>query len=572
MVDAFKNIDWESFHFLRPLFLWLLLPVFVIFAINLISTREQIKWKKIIAPHLRQYVIKKGSESLKKWMQALSFIVMSIAILGISGPTWDKIELPGKTLETPFVIVLDLSQSMLATDIQPTRLERAKFKINDLLDANPKARIALVGFAGTAHTIIPLTRDYKIIKSHIDGLSPRMMPYQGTNLKAALEIVDTLTNVTTAPATVLLISDDFTDDTFNLLQQFVINNNTSVEVLPINTLSGADVPNFSGRGTMHDAQGKVVHSALDTSILTKLNSIDKINVNDLTLDKSDVELLAKKISENLEFKEDDKEDDWQDRGLWFVIPFAFLVLLSFRKGWVIYSLLIMVTFSSCNSESTFKDLWYTKDYQAQKLANTGDYILAAKTFESPLRKGIAYYKAGNYDEAINAFSQDTTAIGAYNLGIAFYKNGDYAAAEIAFGKAIELDPTMEDAQKNQTISQQLSGGENEVNPQEAQEADTEKGQAQNQQNKSPEDLSGGGQEATKKDMEKERLEETTETDVRKGKELDEVPDKMEFGKQDQSQKILMRKVDDDPSLFLKRKFAHQVKEKNIKPENTDIKW
>ncbi len=99
-----------------------------------------------------------------------------------------------------------------------------------------------------------------------------------------------------------------------------------------------------------------------------------------------------------------------------------------------------------------------------------------------------------------------------------------------------------------------------------------KERAENEQNTSPEDLGGGGQEATEEDMEKERLEETASTDIRKGKELDEVPDDIEFGKQDESQKILMRKVDDDPALFLKRKFAHQVKVKGLTPKNPQIKW
>ena len=85
-------------------------------------------------------------------------------------------------------------------------------------------------------------------------------------------------------------------------------------------------------------------------------------------------------------------------------------------------------------------------------------------------------------------------------------------------------------------------------------------------------MSGGGQEATKKDMEKERLEETVNTDVRKGKELDEVPEDFETGKQNESQKILMRKVDDDPALFLQRKFRYQVKKEQIKPQNTSEKW
>ena len=73
-------------------------------------------------------------------------------------------------------------------------------------------------------------------------------------------------------------------------------------------------------------------------------------------------------------------------------------------------------------------------------------------------------------------------------------------------------------------------------------------------------------------MEKERLEETVNTDVRKGKELDEVPDNFEAGKGDNSQKVLMRKVDDDPSLFLQRKFKYQVKKEGIKPEKNLEKW
>ncbi len=307
MADNILHISWENFHFLRPLFLWLLLPAFAVLLIGLSGLSEQVKWKKFIAPHLRPYVIQKGSEGKMKWMQSGLFIFLSIAIVGAAGPTWKKIEVPGKTLETPLVIALDLSQSMMATDIQPNRLGRAKFKITDLLVANPRARVALVGFAGTAHTIVPLTSDYKIIKSHLDGLSPQMMPYPGTNLEAALVLVDTIIRVTTAPATLLLITDDFTDEIFNLLQRFVNQGKTKVEIMPMNTVTGANVPSPGSNKLMRNKQGNIVHSALDNSILDKLSSIEKIHVNTLTLDKSDMELLAKSISSNLEFKEKDEE-------------------------------------------------------------------------------------------------------------------------------------------------------------------------------------------------------------------------------------------------------------------------
>ncbi len=573
MADNILHISWENFHFLRPLFLWLLLPAFAVLLIGLSGLSVQAKWKKFIAPHLRPYVIQKGREGKMKWMQSGLFIYLSIVIVGAAGPTWKKIEVPGKTLETPLVIALDLSQSMMATDIQPNRLGRAKFKITDLLVANPRARVALVGYAGTAHTIVPLSSDYKIIQSHLDGLSPQMMPYPGTNLEAALVLVDTIIRVTTAPATLLLITDDFTDEVFNLLQRFVNQGKTKVEIMPMSTATGANVPSPGSNKLMRNKQGNIVHSALDNSILDKLSSIEKIHVNTLTLDKSDMELLAKSISSNLEFKEKDeeKEDDWQDKGLWFTIPFALFVLMWFRKGWVIYSLLILVGLSSCNSNSTFKNLWFTRDYQAQQLYERGDFEQAADLFSDPLRKGVAYYRAGDYKQAVNAFEQDTTAMGVYNLGLAYYKNGDYAAAGLAFGKAVEMNPEMGDARTNQTLMQQMAIGTDEVNPEEAEEAAAEQTD-QNIENKDMEDLGGGGQEATKDDMEKERKEEIANTDIRKGKELDEVPDNFESGKQDESQKILMRKVDDDPALFLKRKFAHQVKTKGNKPENEGIEW
>ena len=252
------------------------------------------------------------------------------------------------------------------------------------------------------------------------------------------------------------------------------------------------------------------------------------------------------------------------------IPLAIFLLTWFRKGFVIYSLIGVLFLTSCSDDLKVKDFFYSKDYQGQQQFEKGNYQEAAELYEDEMRKGIAYYKAGNFEMAIQSFSKDSTANGAYNLGLAYYKNGDLAAAQMAFGLAVELDPTMENAANIQTEISRNLGGESEVNPEEAQEAQ-EKQTAQNSENKSPEDLSGGGQKATKKDMEKERLEETVNTDVRKGKELTEVPDDM--GPAPSSpQKVMMRKVDDDPALFLKRKFANEVKKKGIKPNPDLNKW
>jgi Ca-activated chloride channel family protein len=162
-------------------------------------------------------------------------------------------------------------------------------------------------------------------------------------------------------------------------------------------------------------------------------------------------------------------------------------------------------------------------------------------------------------------------MGAYNLGLAYYQSGDLAAAQLAFGEATKLDPENEAARANYDKLEKVLQETSQANMKDAEEAAPEKGMAEMERNKSMEELSGGGQKATKKDMEKQRLEETVNTDIRKAKELDEVPDNFETGKSN-NQKVLLQKLDDDPALFLMRKFEYEVKKKKMKPTPNAKQW
>jgi Ca-activated chloride channel family protein len=572
MDKLYFEIDWEAFHFLRPHFLWLLAPLVIVLILGLIGIREQVTWKKYIAPHLRPYMIRKGNEWIRGYMQVLAFLVLSIAVLGMAGPTWKTIELPEKILETPLIIAIDLSQSMMATDLQPNRLERAKFKINDLLQANPKARIALIGYAGTAHTLVPLTRDYKILDAHLKSINTRMLPFPGSDLSSALSLSDSLVAATEASGTLLLITDDFNEENFQLLQEYTANGNMKVEVIPMGTLVGAEVPQLGSKRPMRDTKGNSIVSVIDAEQVKRLNTLDKVSVIKLTLDNSDMERLATLVRKDLEFSKQDEnmEENWQDEGIWLIIPFAFFILMWFRKGWVIYSFATIFLLGSCRYENSFSDLWTTPDYRGQKLYEQGEYAGAAKLFTTPIRKGLSYYKSGDYYKAIDAFGSDSTAQGQYNLGLAYFKIGEFDLAQSAFENSVAKDPDMKAAAINLTKTQQLVA--NAMESFEAPEKAPEDESAKNIQNTDPEDLGGGGQEATDEDMEEERKEETVDTETRMGKELDEVPDDFSSEKVDNSQKILMRKVDDDPSLFLRKKFAHQVRVKNIKPKDNLTKW
>jgi Ca-activated chloride channel family protein len=396
-------------------------------------------------------------------MYGLLLVGLASGIIGVAGPTWKKYELPGRQLETPVVVLLDMSDSMLSDDIQPSRLERAKFKLNDFLSGDPRARVALIGYAGTAHTIVPLTHDYEIIRSHVDGLSPSVMPEPGNNFTEALQRADSVMSVTTAPGIVVVFTDDSEDVWLPDVQQYLANTEHRAMVLPFRTQINSN----------------------------KASTTERLEVYQLTLDRSEVEHMAEAIRRDLVFTEspEEKEDEWRDAGWIMVLPFTLVLLLWFQRGWVLLCLLLVV--SSCHQVETFQDLWYTKDYQGQRLSNRGNFEQAAGTYTDPLRQGVAYYKAGNFIEAAKAFDKDTTAIAAYNKGLAFAQLGDLRSAQAAFDQAIEMDPDLQQATENQQMISQIMQQQDEVSLEDAEEETGAAEQVENIQNQDMEDLGGG---------------------------------------------------------------------------------
>jgi len=568
MLEQLKHIDWGKFHFLRDEYLWLAIPIFVIVLTGLVFYRESNNWKKHIAKDLQKYVIQKGSVWKFRLMHFSVLIMFAFGFIAFLGPTWNEVETPSKKINSQFVIALDLSQSMLAEDISPNRLERAKFKIRDLLEANPRAETSLLVFSGSTHTVIPFTTDYKLIMDQISGLKPGMMPVEGTGFTALFTKISSLFHDNKAMARILILTDDLHDISIETVSEFLQENNAELYLYPFATPSGAEIPGFNE------------NSALDIQKMNILSAMERVKILEITLDNSDVKDLAKLINDTLVFEDkgDEKEDNWQDNGFWFIIPLAFIFLFSFRKGWTLNLIIIAFVFNSCSNKDqqkangfNFSDLWYTQEYQAQKMYDAGNYLDAAIAFEDPLRKGAAYFKAGDFISAKTAFEKDTSTVGLYNLGLTYAKLGMLDKSQEVFEKVLQREPNNKNAADN--LEHIIAANEElkKLNPEEASLNDEEKN-AKNKENKSQEDLSGGGQEAKKKDMQKKRLEETVETEARKAKELDELPDDFEAGKGELPKNILMRKVDDDPALFLKRKFKYQIKKKIVKADPNPNKW
>ena len=580
MDRVLPHIDWNTFHFLRPGFLWLLVPLGLALILGLFTLREEVRWKKFIVPNLRPFMIQKGDEWVKRWMQLGAFAIIGLGILGASGPSWEKIQLPDQVLETSLVIALDLSQSMMTKDIQPSRLERATFKIKDLLDAKPKARIALIGFAGSAHTIVPLTRDYSIIHSYLSNLTPSVLPIPGTDQGAALLLADSLVTGSQAPGTILMITDEFTQNSFDLLQEYSLDPDLMISVMPVGTSSGGLVPRGKSNRPLRDARGNEVLASIDREMVSRMATLDGVDLIEITLDNSDMERLAEKVRSELQFREEMErpEENWRDDGYWLILPFAFFLLLWFRKGWRIYSLLPGLFFASCSSDGMVNSWIYSESYQGQQRYEEGRYEQAATLFKDPLRKGLALFKSGDYQAAIASFSRDSTEVGRYNLGLAYYRAGELDKAREAFAEALDLDPDLEAASTNLSLVQEQIETNREMLEQKAAASEAESG-SEGDTGKSGEgeegeveDLGGDGQEATEDQMDQGRKEETVETDTRMGKVVDVAAEGAQADPNADIKKVLLRKADDDPSLFLKRKLADQAKKQKMKPQTPSKKW
>ncbi|MBV7529598.1 VWA domain-containing protein [Chitinophaga sp. sic0106] len=561
------HIDWQQFHFLRPRLLHLFEALGIIVVLLVIGAREPERWKRFIGPVLRPYLFSKGSRWSIVWPLLLLVLGGSAAILGIAGPAWKKTEIPGQKVQAVVLIVLDLTKSMTATDIPPTRLERAKLKISDFLDAHPGARAGLMAYAGTPHLVLPFTSDYSIVKMHASSLNTFEMPVPGGNTQLLLQEIDTVMRPILAPSTILLFTDEITSADAIAYTNFLNSSIHRLDVVLMSSPEGAAVPGVSK-----------VTSKQDPAVLQQLKNA-KLAVTPLTLDTTDVGGIAAQIRKNLVFESDKEKSskDWDDMGYLLIIPAMLITLFFARKGWAVHWCLLLLVMSSCSVKSKQASWWYTPDYQAQVLYNQHDYTEAEARFKDLPHKAAAAYQAGDFETAAALFALDSSAAGAYNRGLALSKLGRFEEAADAFNTAEGLDPSLSDkVQKSMKLNQHAKYA-----------ADSSAAQfhKDTKSKKIKEDTTGGKLKERKPQSKDEELSSDTKTDklpthgdrntdevktnIHRGQESDQMGEPGDTTKQknDDLQNIILRKPPADPGEFLHKRFILQQKKfyPNVKP-------
>jgi len=437
----------SEFHLLRPLWLLALIPGLVLL-IGLWRTRgEGSAWERVFDRRLldQLWLEAPGRAShLPLWLLGSGWL---LAVLILAGPVWERLPVPAWQTQWSRVIVLDLSPSMAAADLPPSRLARARFKIRDVLARARQTRTGLVVFAGEPHLVSPLTDDRATIENLLAALSTDIMPVRGDEMAPALQMAGRLLHQTGANGgDILVVSDGMADSGVALARaRDLRREGYRVSVLGVGTAQGAPVP---GSGDM---------ARLSPDILQTLAQTGGGSYSPLTADDRDLAtvLLPPPPYGLSQSRERRKIERWIQYGVWLLPALLLLALPGFRRGWLSGLVVLLVLPPPAAHADGWQDLWLRPEQQAARVLRQGNPAQAAKHFNDPAWRGMALYRAGDYAAAAKSFAQVPGAEGRYNQGNALAKAGDLEAATRAYHEALKLDPRHDDARHNLELVEQL---------------------------------------------------------------------------------------------------------------------
>ena len=432
----------ENFHFIRPAWGLLLLPPLTALVMQWRQGRRDDAWDEIIAPHLlaalrlRQFRYRLFSpvNVAAALMVLMTFIAM--------GPSWRQQPSPLARDEAALIVLLDTSGSMQARDIQPSRLVRARQKIADLLALRGGSRTALVVYAGSAHTVLDLTDDADILRQYLAAIDPDIMPRTGKFAEYALPMVDRIIGDSTAPTTVLLMTDGASTATAGAFSDWFDSRPHQLLVLGVGT---------------EDPGGNA--APLETRALKELAGDSGGRFLEITVDDRDMRTVARLVEAHYVITEDSSVP-WLDSGYWLVFPCLALFILWFRRGWTLQwclagCLLLGQSPQASAQEHWFADLWLTADQQGRLLLERGDYTGAATRFRDPFWKGLAHYYAEEFDLAAEYFSRIDSPAARFNQANALAHGEHYLRAVAIYDELLEDEPGHRPAAHNRQVVQEL---------------------------------------------------------------------------------------------------------------------
>lgn len=544
------------FHFLRPA--WLLLLPGLLLLEYLLGNRQQgdDPFHGIIAPSLLKHL--RLARPRRSLLSPDSALVLLIALLSVvlAGPSWRQQPSPLAQDNAPLVILMDVSESMKAADVAPSRGERARQKLRDLLARVSDKQVGIIVFAGSAHTVLPLTNDHDIARNYLSGIRPGIAPRTGKFPEYALPSIDRVLATAQRSASVLLITDGVGSNSGVLFKAWCAKSPHQLIVY--------------GMGSPDPEQST---SPLDERGLQALADDCGAKYIDDSIDTRDIDTIVRSLSDGYNII-DNEALPWLDGGYPLIFVAMPLALLWFRRGWTrVWAWLLLPclllphealmaqgrpneTSLSITATATaqpakpsvieslidgFVGLWLTPDQYGRLLLEAGYHDKAARVFSDPIWQATAHYYAEDFSRAASLFGRQDTQAAHFNRANALAHGRDYVRALVAYNALVQRDPEFFDARVNRDKLQALVDEINRLSESQQQEGavGTQELDEQDAQ------IGTGAQSLAFQELERQQF--TAE-------ELLASPETAD---------MWLRGVQQDPEQFLRTKFSIQLKERGV---------
>lgn len=482
-----------NLHFLRPLALLLLLALPLFWVAWRHGRSDAGAWRAAVDAHLLPHLIERIDGGSGRAGIVLGALLWGLACVALAGPAWEREAMPLYRNQAARVLALELAPTMLAQDEKPSRLARARYKINDILNRSRDYQTALIGYAGDAFVAAPLTDDVETVRNLVDALDPGTMPVAGNATARAIDkAADLIEQAGGQAGEIILLADSAGPDAVAAARKARARGFT-VSVLGIGTAAGAPVS--APGGFLQDGSGNVVVARLDAAGLRAVASAGGGRYAGLTADAHDVDTLladrvegADKAAATATAGESVESARWRDRGPWLLLVLLPLALCGFRRGWLMLFALAFVLPPPAAQAASWRDLWQRPDQQAAAALARGDAKQAAQVAQSPQWRGSAAYRAGDYAAAADDYARVDSADGAYNHGNALARLGRYEEAIAAYDAALKRAPDMADASANRQAVEDFlkQQQQKQQNPQQSEQG----GQKNKQEQPAPQDQKG----------------------------------------------------------------------------------
>jgi Ca-activated chloride channel family protein len=463
------EIDLNQLHFLRPLWLLLILPAILLPLAWQRQYRNNDRLRAVFAPHLLKHLLVKPADQQRFRPAWLLGALLGLGALTAAGPTWELDRPPFMEDQAPLIVAVDLSPSMDAGDVAPDRLSAVKNKLRDLLERRSGARTALIVYAGSAHLVLPPTDDPELLGTYIQALSTSLLDRPGKNALAASEEALRLLAAEKNPGTLVLISDGADTSQLDTLRRTLqaSDEDLQVLVLAVGSQSGGLITDASGAPRL-DNSGKPIISAFDKDALQQLASALDAPIGSLTQNADDLDWIQLHTQQHFRAANpDNAELHWKDMGYWLCWLLVPLAWLAIRKGWglswmpaVLLTLGIALPAGEARA-GALADAFFTADQQGRWYFEQDKMPLAAKHFSDPYWKGLAAYQAAEFNDALASFArmangpQEQRPTAYFYIGNSQARLMRYPEAIIAYTEALRLQPDFPQARANLELVTEL---------------------------------------------------------------------------------------------------------------------